>query len=321
MPPQGPRDAPVRRLTAGVADFIDALRNLGFLGGGVQRDARLIHFVADDGQPIPVRVTGEGPPIVLVHGLGCSHRHWMPVAKRLARAHQVFAWDARGHGQCRPQTGSAITLARLAHDLRQLLDHFQLDRAALVGHSMGALAVLNYVHAYGTSRVATLALVDQSPRIVTDDAWRLGLFGGCSAAMLGGLIQGARIDLADTVLRQVESLAGAWLHPLLGADSALGGWLARWLRRIDAAPLLDLAESLAQADFRPLLPGLDVPLLVVLGARSPHYADLPLGDYYRGAVAHARISVYARAGHSPHCSEPGRFADELERFIAEHRRG
>jgi non-heme chloroperoxidase len=319
MPLPGPSDEqPPRRLT-GFAGFIDSLRNLGLLGGWAQRDAGLNHFAADDGQEIPVRVTGHGSPVVLVHGLGCSHRHWMPVAKRLAHAHRVFAWDARGHGQCRPQTGSAITLARLAHDLRQLLDHFQLDRAALVGHSMGALTVLHYLHAYGSARVAAVGLVDQSPRIVTDDQWRLGLFGGCSAAMLGGLIQGARVDLAETVLHEIETVAGAWLHPYVAADTSLGRTLRRWLRRVDAAPLLDLAESLASADFRPLLPGLDVPLLVVLGARSPHYAGLPLDAFYRSAVAHARVSVYARAGHSPHCTEPARFADELAHFIAGHR--
>ena len=300
----------------GFGSFLNALHNLGLVGGRVQRDARLEHFAADDGQLIPVRVIGQGRPVVLVHGLGCSHRHWLPVAKRLALGHQVYAWDARGHGQCQPHTGSAITLARLARDLRQLLDYFRLERAALVGHSMGALTVLHYLQVYGTSRVAAVGLVDQSPRIVTDDEWRLGMFGGCSAAMLGGLIHGARVDLAEAVLRQIESATGAWVRPWLGPEAVLGRLLRRWLRRVDASALLDLADSLAAVDFRSMLPTLDVPLLVVLGARSPHYCGLPLDAYYRAAVAHARVSVYERAGHSPHCTEPARFADELARFLA-----
>ena len=94
--------------------------------------------------------------------------------------------------------------------------------------------------------------------------------------------------------------------------------LRRRLGRIDVRPLLDLAESMAQADFRASLSRLDAPLLVVLGARSPHYAGLPLDAWYRGTVKHAQISVYPRAGHSPHVSEPLRFARELERFMDDH---
>jgi non-heme chloroperoxidase len=314
----GSSDDPLRRI-AGVAGLLRALRTLHLLGHGPSHDRHLQHFDADDGQAIPVRVLGSGdPPVVLVHGLGCSHRHWMPVARRLARRHRVLAWDARGHGHCQPLPDRAITLARLGGDLAQMLDHFELERAALVGHSMGALAVLRYLQEHGTRRVAAVVLVDQSPRIVTDDSWRLGMFGGCSAPMLLGLIAGARHNLVDTVLREVEGASGAWLRRRLAADATLGRWLRSWLGHVDVSALLDLAESLALADFRPLLPRLDVPLCVVLGARSAHYRGLPLDAYYRQAVPHASVSVYERAGHSPHVSEPRRFADQLLAFLEDH---
>jgi non-heme chloroperoxidase len=320
--PQGPRseppaaEGPARRLT-GLANLLGALRNLGLLGRRHGGDAPgLMRYVADDGQAIPVHLSGQGPPVVLVHGLGCSHRHWMPVARHLARRHRVFAWDARGHGQCRTEPDAPITLARLARDLYQLMDHFQLDRVTLVGHSMGALTVMQYLSQFGTARVAAVAVVDQSPRIVTDEQWRLGLFGACSADTLGNLIAGARTNLTETVLHQIEAVAGDWLRPRLAADAPLGRILRRWLNHVEVMPLLDLAESLAAADFRGLMPALDLPLLVVLGARSPHYAGLPLDAWYREAVPHARISVYPRAGHSPHYTEPARFARELMAMTA-----
>jgi pimeloyl-ACP methyl ester carboxylesterase len=144
------------------------------------------------------------------------------------------------------------------------------------------------------------------------------MFGGCSAPMLLGLIAGARRNFVDTVLREVEGASGAWLRRRLAADATLGRWLRHWLGHVDASALLDLAESLALADFRSLLPRLDVPLCVVLGARSAHYRGLPLDAYYRQAVPHAAVSVYERAGHSPHVSEPGRFADQLLAFLEDH---
>ena len=294
-----------------------AARNLGLLGGHSQGASELEHFEASDGQTIPVRIVGDGPPVLLVHGLGCSHRHWMPVARRLARRHCVFAWDARGHGLCRPVT-SAVSLARLAQDVQELLDHFGLARALLVGHSMGALTIMQYLRDHGTARVAGAVLVDQSPRPTTDDEWRLGLFGGCSASMLQGLIATARQDPAGAVLQQIETGEPHWWHRSLAADAWAGRALRRWLNARDVQPLLDLAESLAVADFRQSLARMDAPLLVVLGEQSPHYKGVPLEAWYRKVVPHCTVSRYARAGHSPHFTEPGRFAQELLAFIADH---
>lgn len=310
-----PRSAP--RLS-GFANLVRALRNFGLLGRATAPETGLVRVLADDGHAIPVRVLGQGSPVVLVHGLGCSYQHWMPVARRLAGAHRVLAWDARGHGLARQQAGVPITLPRLARDLALLLEHFALDRAALVGHSMGALVVMQYLRDHGSTRVAAVGIVDQSPRVVTDEGWRLGLFGGCSAAMLEGLIANARQDLARTVQHEVEAAGAAWLARHLAANAPLGRLLRRWLERLDVPSLLDLAESLATADMRDVFTRLDRPLWVVLGARSPHYAGVPLANWYRHSVPHAAVSVYPQAGHSPHFTEPERFANELRRFIADH---
>lgn len=300
-----------------MAGLLDVLRSFGLLGRGTPaREMRQV--VADDGQAIPVVTLGRGVPVVLLHGLGCSHRHWWPVARRLARQARVFAWDARGHGHSVPAPDRPLALGRLAADLQHLLDHFELERVVLVGHSMGALTCLQYLRDFGRSRVLALGLVDQSPRVVTDEHWRLGLFGGCSPEMLLGLIAGARGDLAETFAREVDTVTGGWLLRHAGAHETLLRLLRRWLRGFDPGPLLDLSESLVQADFRPLVTRLDVPLWVVLGGRSAHYAGVPLEAYYRGAVPHAVVDVYPQSGHSPHVAEARRFADGLARFIAAH---
>ena len=311
--------APVTRRLTGAASLIGSLINLGLIRVSSGSPKRLVFFSTEDGQRIPLRIAGsEPPPIVLVHGLGCSHRNWWPVARRLAQRHRVLAWDARGHGACRVASGASITLAQLGRDLAALLDHYGLARAVLVGHSMGALTVMQYLQAFGSERVSAVCLVDQSPRIVTDDEWRLGLFGGCSADMLLGLIEGARSNLTDAVLRQIEAGGGDWVRRRIAPEAFMGRRLRGWLQSIDAAPLLDLAQSLAAADFRASLARLSTPLMVVLGAGSPHYGGVPLADWYRRTVPHAQVSVYARAGHSPHYTEPVRFARELQQFLADH---
>lgn len=317
---QPPAHPSRQRSLTGLRQLVGALRNLGLIRLGPAERQRLADFAADDGQRIPVQVRGAGPPVVLVHGLACSHRHWSAVARRLARRHRVYAWDARGHGICRTDASTRITLARLARDLANLIESFGLERVVLVGHSMGALTVLQYIESFGAQRVAAVTLVDQSPRVVTDDAWQLGLFGGCSAAMLAGLIAGARENLAEVVLRELEATGNRWLQHLFAPDALLGRALRRWLQSMEVRPLLELCDSLVAADFRPLLARLELPLQVVLGGRSAHYGGLALDAYYRRTVPHAWVDVYERAGHSPHYAEPARFARDLLRFIADHER-
>jgi pimeloyl-ACP methyl ester carboxylesterase len=314
--PDDPARAHAARRFTGIANLVRALRNLGLIRVGFEFE-HLGSFPTDDGHGIPVKVMGQGRPIVLVHGLGCSHAHWTRVARRLAQRYRTYIWDARGHGDCRLPPTAAITLPRLARDLANLIEFFRLEEAVLVGHSMGALTVMQYLQDFGTARVAAVGFVDQSPRIVTDDQWRLGLFGGCSAAMLTGLIHGARRNLAETVLHEIEAAVGERLRGWLAPDAALGRALRNWLGRIEVAPLLELCESLTTADFRPLLPRLDVPVLVVLGGKSAHYAGVPLDAYYRSTLPYSQVVVYPGAGHSPHYAEPARFARELESFIGE----
>ena len=102
-PPESPSHP--RRVT-GLRGAVSALRNFGLVGLATPNAGDYDSFTASDGQVVPVCVLGAGPPLVLVHGVGCSHRDWLPVAKRLARRHCVLAWDARGHGSCRPVRGS-----------------------------------------------------------------------------------------------------------------------------------------------------------------------------------------------------------------------
>ncbi|MDQ3631658.1 MAG: alpha/beta hydrolase [Actinomycetota bacterium] len=103
--------------------------------------ARVGYAVAVDTPDLFVTDAGDGPPVVLLHGLTATHRYVVMGSKALERAgHRVIAYDARGHGASTPADG--YTYPELAADLRALLDRHGLERAVLAGASMGAHTAL-----------------------------------------------------------------------------------------------------------------------------------------------------------------------------------
>lgn len=101
---------------------------------------------------------GQGPPLVLLHGIGSRGTSWQPVAPRLAERFHLYALDLRGHGASdKPPAG--YLLADYAADLAAVVDRLGLARPLVVGHSLGALVALTWAAAE-PERAAGLVLED-----------------------------------------------------------------------------------------------------------------------------------------------------------------
>jgi non-heme chloroperoxidase len=313
-------------LVSDVGDVARALRNLSGLGAGgligklaTQRAAaRRIELQLASGETIAVQAAGLGRPVLMIHGLGGSHHDWDDAVESLAHRHTVHRFDLLGHG-ARASTERNPSLQEMAHDVAQVIDGLALERPLLVGHSMGALVVMRYLQDHGEDRIAGVCLIDQSPRITTDEHWQLGLFGSLTRTQLQQTLGRLRGNFAETVA--TEFLAKIAPLKQAGAPNALAGRLARWAvarlaRGCGAERLLSMLESLAEADFRDVIAKLTVPTMVVLGGASNHYGGLPLGQYYRDTLPDGTVRMYKEASHSPHRQEPGRFAADLASFAA-----
>jgi pimeloyl-ACP methyl ester carboxylesterase len=99
-------------------------------------------------------VQGKGEAVVLIHSGGADLRDWEFIAPQLAQTYQVITFDGRGAGQSPP----LLEPANFVEDLRQLLDHLNLDRVILVGHSIGGQIATDFALAY-PDRVTRLVLV------------------------------------------------------------------------------------------------------------------------------------------------------------------
>ncbi|HXA55539.1 MAG TPA: alpha/beta fold hydrolase, partial [Solirubrobacteraceae bacterium] len=88
------------------------------------------------GRRVVYRIAGGGPPVVLIHGMLNSSSHWRAVALNLAREHTVIAPDLIGHGDSAATRGD-YSLGAHAASIRDLLAALDIDRASIVGHSLG----------------------------------------------------------------------------------------------------------------------------------------------------------------------------------------
>ena len=272
------------------------------------------HFIADDGAKSHVKISGEGSPLVMLHGWTSSHQEWFPFLGELQKQHQVFRWDARGHGGHALGDAAAPTAERMARDLANLLDHYQLDRVSAVGHSMGALTLWQYIRDFGTARLSRLCFIDQSPKLMTDETWSHGIYGDFDETKAGEMMSWLHEDFAEAVLK----LTAFGLNERAREKYLAGasGWekSRQALRAQAPAPLIDCWASLTAADYRDVLARIDVPSMLVYGGQSKFYS-LETARYVASRIPDALLHIYDGTDHSPHQWQRERFARELLAFL------
>ncbi len=261
-------------------------------------------FATDEGEIAWDRL-GEGPPVVLVHGTPWSSWTWRRIAPRLAERFSVHVFDLLGFGASDKRPGQDVSLAGHGARLAALLEHWQLDRPALIAHDIGGATALR-AHLLHGRDVAALALVDVvalapwgSPfyRLVHDHET---VFEQLPAAIHEGVLRAyvgtAQPERLDPEVE--DALIARWLGP--AGQSAFYRQIAQGTQR-------DTDE------FEPLLGKIDVPTLVVWGDADP-WLPATLGAELAERIPGARLELLPGAGHLVQEDQPG----ELTRLLAEH---
>ena len=278
------------------------------------------HNIYVEGRPVRYLVAGEGPPLILLHGVGDNAFDWTWVMPALARTHRVYAPDLPGSGGSAKPEGDDYSPAYFGRFLNAFLNALGIERAVVVGNSLGGLVGLR------------LALAD--PERVT----ALGLL---ASAGLGRRVSPALRSLA---LPGYGKLAVAWgKRPPGAAQRALGRAAllfgsprkvpVKWLKeqyglaRQPGFLEAQLATVRAQIGLRgqrqlvlDQLPSLRVPTLVVWGQRD---RVLPLAQA-REAISRipdGSLEIIPDCGHLPQVERPHRLAEIMQGFLRERALG
>ena len=239
---------------------------------------------------------GQGPPIVLLHGLGSRGEDWLPTARRLALRHRVTLVDLPGHGLS--DMPEPFSLERATAALDRALGDLPGGTVILVGHSLGGLiAAAEAIEHPG--RLCRLVLVETALRPQLPEARRAEWLARLEREYRD-VLHAAYLDFGR------DSAQGEALYQRVAAlDPRM---VQRWIRLAWTADLSQRAREIA------------VPALAVLAERS-WAADEPWGAVAESlglaGVPHLRAARLAGCGHFIMLDRPAELAALIERFAAE----
>ena len=274
------------------------------------------HRIRIDGREANYVDVGEGPALVLLHGLGASWQSWLENIPEFARDHRVVAMDMPGFGYSEMPEGD-LSIEYYANWSFRLLDELGIDAAALVGNSMGGFIAAEMA-IRRPERVQRLVVVSAAVFWQTyRRAQPLVQLARLSNAIVARALTRTTDDIATRPRLRAWALATAgFRYPHL-IDKELAHEMVLSARRTDG--FLPALEALADFPLEEELPKISCPTLIVWGA---HDTLVPVRDAKRmeDLIPDARRVVFERTGHVAMLERPERFNRLLRDLLAEEPR-
>ncbi|MFC4507250.1 MULTISPECIES: alpha/beta fold hydrolase [Streptomyces] len=261
------------------------------------------------------RMAGEGPALVLIHGIGDSSATWGRLIPDLARTHTVVAPDLLGHGASdKPRADYSV--AAYANGVRDLLTTLGIESATLVGHSLGGGVAMQFAYQF-PERTERLILVSAGGvgREV-NPALRLVSLPGAHLALSALRLPGMRLQvgLVVSLMKLLDTDLGQDAPDLLNLVDALPDETSRnaFIRTLRA--VVDWrGQVVTMLDRCYLTAGM--PTMLLWGDRD---SVVPVRHAYGAheAMPGSRLEIFEGAGHFPFHSDPARFRSLVEEFTS-----
>jgi pimeloyl-ACP methyl ester carboxylesterase len=268
------------------------------------------------GHRVNFSIAGQGPPVVLIHGVAGRAAQWDDVARLLAVSHTVIAPDLLGHGESAKPRGD-YSLGAHASGIRDLLVGLNFGRASIVGHSLGGGIALQFAYQF-PERCERIVLVSSG-----------GLGGEVHLLLRAATLPGSEfvlpllahrrlVEIASLIPRALRRLGlrtGPDLTEMVQGYESLSTPEARNAFIHTLRSVIDPTGQRINASDRLYLAA-KMPSLIVWGGRDriipvehaqPTHEDMP------GST----LELFERAGHFPHLDDPVRFARTVEAFFDE----
>ena len=273
------------------------------------------HEVELHGHRSVYRVAGSGPTVVLIHGMVNSSRHWEGVASRLSDSHRVIAPDLIGHGDSATPRGD-YSLGAHAASIRDLLTAIGVERATIVGHSLGGGVAMQFFYQF-PQRTERLVLISSGGLGHEVSPLLRGAALPGSAALLRLATQPRVIGAvasAGSRLRARGNSTGVYLQAVARALGPLRDPGAQHAFLQTLRSVIDVRGQRVSARDRLYLLG-EMPTMIVWGERD---RTIPIahGLEAHQAIPNCRFESLPGAAHFPNLEDPEGLARALGDFIA-----
>ncbi|MGX7895408.1 alpha/beta fold hydrolase [Tsuneonella sp. HG222] len=260
-----------------------------------------------DGTQLFYKELGDGPPVILIHGWPLSADSWDPVMMALAESgYRAIAYDRRGFGRSdQPKTG--YDYDTFADDLADVMKATGASQdVALVGFSMGGGEIARYMSRHGGAGVSKAVLVSSVvPYMLQTDDNPNGVPQETFDEMTAGMKEDFRAFFTD------------FFEDFYGDDVSDEELDWAWMTTMKAGQYATLkaAEAFATTDFRPDLPSLTVPTLVIHGTKDVTVPIDATGRVVAAQVPTAEIIEYDGEPHGVFATQTQRLIDDITAFL------
>jgi len=264
-------------------------------------------FTTDDGVKLHYETAGSGEKtIVYVHGYTDSCVPFISMSGELQKRYRVASFDHRAHGQSEiPKDG--YTIERLAKDFKNFLDFLGIPKVIAIGYSMGSQALWSYIRQFGDSRFEKVIFSVMSPKLLTDDEYKLGLIGGCDATQALNIITMANRSFEEYCLRSLR-------EDMPEDEKTMIREKARELAAThDGGAMVRLLAAMFENDYWDVLPNISVASLIIAGENDIY----PTATHETSAslIPNSRLSIIKGCGHMVMFEKPDEYFSEILDFI------
>jgi pimeloyl-ACP methyl ester carboxylesterase len=272
-------------------------------------------ITADDGVTLYAEATGTGAPLLFIHEFAGDHRSWEPQVRFFSGGYRCITYAARGYPPSDvPDDGAAYSQERAVADAIAVLDGLGVDRAHVVGLSMGGFTALHLALRHPARIASTVvAGAGYGAQPERQEAFR----AECEAIAIAFETEGAQrvatryaVGPARVQFQNKNPRGWAEFAAALGEHSALGAALT--MRGVQAArpSLYRLRDDLA---------GIHVPVLLVAGDEDEGCLETAL--MLKRTIGSSGLAILPRTGHTANLEEPEVFNRVVDRFLAAVERG
>jgi 3-oxoadipate enol-lactonase len=247
-------------------------------------------------------IEGNGPPVFLVHGIGARRQGWAGLVEHLNADFQRISYDLRGHGDS-PRSHASFGLQELVADLEALRARLGIERAHVIGHSLGGMIGPAYARAY-PQRVITLGLLSTAAFRTEED----------SAKVKGVVATMERNGIPETL----DTLADRWFtDKFIKEQPARIAARKRQVVETDPKVFLNVFHIYAETEMSPWLQEIKVPCLVLTGEFDGG-CNPRLNRRIADALPHSELVILDGLKHAILIEAPDRVASHVLRFLKAH---